>query len=63
MFKIAARRKDAPDQSYWLTLDADDANLLSDWYLRLGGEIARMFHEQIPPRAALPEKAGPPWKD
>jgi len=63
MFKIAARRQDAPDQGYWLTLDADGANLPSDWYLRLGGEITRMFHGKIPPRAALPEKPGPPWKD
>ncbi|MCX6632717.1 MAG: hypothetical protein NTW28_34380 [Candidatus Solibacter sp.] len=63
MFKIAARRQDAPDQGYWLTLDADGANLPSDWYLRLAGEITRMFHGQIPPRAALPEKPGPPWKD
>ena len=63
MFKIAARSQDAPDQGYWLTLDADGANLPSDWYLRLGGEITRMFHGKIPPRAALPEKPGPPWKD
>jgi hypothetical protein len=63
MFKIAARRQDAPDQGYWLTLDADGASLRSDWYLRLAGEITRMFHGQIPPRAGLPEKPGPPWKD
>jgi hypothetical protein len=62
MFKIAARRQDAPDQGYWLTLDADGAALPSDWYLRLAGEITRMFHGEIPPDPKLPEAPGPPWK-
>jgi hypothetical protein len=62
VFKLAARRADAPQQGYWLTLDADGADLPSDWYLRLAGEITRMFHGEIPPCAALPEKPGPPWK-
>jgi hypothetical protein len=62
VFKVAARRADAPDQGYWLTLDADGAELPSDWYLRLSGEITRMFHGEIPPGAALPAKPGPPWK-
>lgn len=61
MFKIASRRQDAPDQGYWLTLDADGANLPSDWYLRLAGEITRMFHGEIPPAPKLPQKPGPPW--
>jgi len=61
MFKIAARRADAPDQGYWLTLDADGATLPSDWYLRLAGEITRMFHGEIQPQAKLPEKPGPPF--
>lgn len=62
IFKIAARRQDAPDQGYWLTLDADGANLPSDWYLRLAGEITRMFHGEIAPSPKLPENPGPPWK-
>ena len=62
IFKVAARRQDAPDQGYWLTLDADGAALPSDWYLRLAGEITRMFHGEIPPSPTLPEKPGPPWK-
>jgi hypothetical protein len=62
VFKVAARRQDAPDQGYWLTLDADGANLPSDWYLRLSGEITRMFHGEIPPDPKLPEKPGPPWQ-
>src|SRR5207253_10479001 len=32
IFKAASRRQDAPDQGYWLTLDADGATLPSDWY-------------------------------
>lgn len=62
IFKTAARRQDAPDQGYWLTLDADGADLPSDWYLRLAGEITRMFHGEIPPTPMLPEKPGPPWR-
>ena len=61
VFKTAARRQDAPDQGYWLTLDADGAALPSDWYLRLAGEITRMFHGEIPADSKLPEKPGPPW--
>ena len=46
-FKVAGRRQDAPDQGYWLTLDADGFTLPSDWYLRLAGEITRIFHGQF----------------
>lgn len=56
VFKLAPRREDAPDQGYWLTLDADGENLPSDWYLRLSGEITRMFHGEIPPNPKLPDK-------
>jgi len=58
IFKVAARRQDAPDQGYWLTLDADGASLPSDWYLRLAGEITRMFHDEIPPSPTLPADPG-----
>lgn len=61
MFKLAARRADAPDQGYWLTLDADGFTLPSDWYLRLAGEIARMFREPAPPAPAMPSGPGPPF--
>lgn len=61
MFKVASRRQDAPDQGYWLTLDADGFTLPSDWYLRLAGEIARMFRRPGPPAAAMPSNPGPPW--
>ncbi|MCU0782543.1 MAG: glycoside hydrolase family 71/99-like protein [Verrucomicrobia bacterium] len=62
MFKLAARRSDAPDQGYWLTLDADGYDLPSDWYLRIAGEITRMFHGEVAPTPNLPEKLGPPRK-
>lgn len=58
IFKVASRRQDAPDQGYWLTLDADGAALPSDWYLRLAGEITRMFHGERAPDFKLPEKPG-----
>jgi uncharacterized protein (TIGR03437 family) len=63
MFKLASRRADAPDQGYWLTLDADGFTLPSDWYLRLAGEITRVFHGQTPPSATLPADPGPPYAD
>jgi hypothetical protein len=59
ILKAAAHRKDAPDQGFWLTLDADGADLPSDWYLRLAGEITRMFHGEIKPDPKLPANPGP----
>src|SRR5258708_3210543 len=59
-FKVAPRRLDAPDQGYWLTLDADGYTLPSDWYLRLAGEITRIFHGQSTATATLPTSPGPP---
>lgn len=55
MFKIAAKRSDAPDQGYWLTLDADGRDLPSDWYLRLAREVTRMFHGELAPNPELPQ--------
>lgn len=51
MFKLAPRRSDAPDQGFWLTLDADGRELPSDWYLRLARDITRAFHGErnLPP--------------
>jgi hypothetical protein len=60
MFKAASRRTDAPDQGYWLTLDADGDTLPSDWYLRLAGEITRMFHGETKPSPKMPENPRPP---
>ena len=54
ILKVAPHRKDAPDQGFWLTLDADGADLPSDWYLKLAGDITRMFHGEIPPDPKVP---------
>lgn len=54
IYKIAAKRSDAPDQGYWLTLDADGYDLPSDWYLRLAGEITKMFHGERPLSYQMP---------
>ncbi len=54
MYKLAAKRSDAPDQGYWLTLDADGENLPSDWYLRIAREITRMFHGERKPSEEMP---------
>jgi hypothetical protein len=54
IFKVASKRSDAPDQGFWLTLDADGAELPSDWYLQLAGEITRMFHGEMKPTPDFP---------
>ncbi len=54
MFKVVSKRAQAPDQGFWLTLDADGQNLPSDWYLRLAGEITLMFHGQRPVTPSMP---------
>ena len=55
IFKVVSKRGQAPDQGFWLTLDADDADLPSDWYLRLAGDITKMFHEVLKPNPKLPD--------
>jgi hypothetical protein len=62
ILKIVSHRKEAPDQGFWLTLDADGAELPSDWYLRLAGEITRMFHGDIKPDPRVPANPGPQTK-
>ncbi len=42
MFKIAATSAELPEQGTFLALDADGADLPSDWYLRLGGAATQM---------------------
>jgi len=58
MFKAAPHRSDAPDQGFWLTLDADGGDLPSDWYLRLAGTITRAFHAEatLSPKVPTPPK-------
>ena len=59
ILKVVSSRKEAPDQGFWLTLDADGAELPSDWYLRLAGEITRMFHGDVAPNPKVPAHPGP----
>jgi hypothetical protein len=58
ILKVASHRKEAPDQGFWLTLDADGSDLPSDWYLRLAGEMTRMFHGEIKPDPTVPAHPG-----
>ncbi len=62
IFKAAPSRTDAPGQGYWLTLDADGNKLPNDWYLRLAGEIGRMFRDEVHASSTLPKHPGPPWR-
>ena len=59
MFKLAAKREDAPEQGFWLTLDADGEQLPSDWYLRLSREVTRMFHGEIEGSREMPLRNTP----
>jgi hypothetical protein len=59
MFKLAAKREDAPEQGFWLTLDADGEQLPSDWYLRLSREVTRMFHGEIKGGREMPLRKTP----
>jgi hypothetical protein len=61
ILKAAPLRSDAPEQGYWLTLDADGDHLPNDWYLRLTGEIGRMFRGEAPMTPDVPTHPGPPW--
>jgi hypothetical protein len=58
ILKVVSHRNQAPEQGFWLTLDADGADLPSDWYLRLAGEVTRMFHGDIKPYEKLPTNPG-----
>ena len=59
ILKVVSHRNEALDQGFWLTLDADGRDLPSDWYLRLAGEITRMFHGEIKPDPNVPIHPGP----
>ncbi|WP_206424246.1 carbohydrate-binding protein [Cohnella candidum] len=46
--KAAENSSMVPTNQYFLTLDADGVAVSSDFYLRLTGDINRLFHDQIP---------------
>jgi hypothetical protein len=54
IFKATPTRKQAPEQGYWLTLDADGKTLPEDWYLRLTQSISAMFHGDVPATDQMP---------
>jgi len=54
IYKLAPTAADAPDQGYWLTLDADGFALPSDWYLRLACETGRMLRGEVAPSETKP---------
>jgi hypothetical protein len=59
VMKVASNRTEAPEQGFWQTLDADGENLPSDWYLRLAGEITRVFHGEATAAAEMPKPPRP----
>ena len=48
ILKAAPSRNLAPAEAPFVTLDADRLSLPSDWYLRIAGEIARVYHGEAP---------------
>ena len=60
MFKVVSKRNQAPDQGFWLTLDADSLVLPSDWYLRLAGEITKIQHGNQSVTDSIPIKPTDP---
>jgi hypothetical protein len=54
IFKIAPTSDAAPKEAPFVTLDADGYRLPSDWYLRLAGEISRVYHGEEPVSMTMP---------
>ncbi|QGR00327.1 carbohydrate-binding protein [Paenibacillus psychroresistens] len=52
--KIAENSSMIPTNQYFLTLDADGVAVSSDFYLRLTGDINRLFNNQLPLTANHP---------
>ncbi|ASS66155.1 MULTISPECIES: carbohydrate-binding protein [unclassified Paenibacillus] len=52
--KIAENSSMIPTNQYFLTLDADGVSVSSDFYLRLAGDINRMFKGELPVTATHP---------
>jgi hypothetical protein len=54
IFKAVPSRSAAPQQGYWLTLDADGPALPNDWYLQLAKEISLVFHGSLKATQEIP---------
>jgi hypothetical protein len=55
MFKLAPTAAELPVQGKFVPLDIDGQKVPSDWYLRLGGEAAKMLRGERPLSPVLPK--------
>ncbi len=53
MFKLAPTKAELPEQGTFVPLNADGANLPSDWYLRLANEAGKMLRGEIPLKSTM----------
>jgi hypothetical protein len=54
VFKTAPTHTGVPSEAPFVTMDQDGIELPSDWYLRVVGEIGRVYHGQVPIAAKMP---------
>ncbi|MBN1599288.1 MAG: T9SS type A sorting domain-containing protein [Bacteroidales bacterium] len=54
MYKIEPSEKHVPTEGFWVTLDIDEYDLPSDWYLRLSCETGRVLRNEIANDNKLP---------
>ncbi len=54
MYKIAATKAETPDETQFLSLDADGLKMSSDFYLRLAGAAGKVLRKEAPPTAHVP---------
>jgi len=59
ILKAAPTRNAAPAEAPFVTLDADSVPLPNDWYLRVAGAIARVYHGEAPSMAMPTQLPGP----
>ena len=62
IFKVTSTHNDAPSEAPFVTLDTDGLSLPSDWYLRIAGEITRVYHEETPVSLTMPAQPLRPAK-
>ena len=63
MYKLAPTRADAPDQAWWLTLDADGHELPSDWYLRVSSCLTAVMQGKREITDSIPIDPEDAWED